>query len=567
MPAKKKKIVDGGLGRSILKRAERDRRERRQVSSTGFHVADIAQSNNPLQSITMLSSLEDFVAGAAMADRTFAAERVNISFVPEYTPAPSAAAARRGQAAARDLVDTTSGTVRALQIPRRPRWDADVPIDELHRAEKDAFLDWRRRVAAAEADLSGGAAVTPFEKNLEVWRQLWRVVERSDVLVQIVDARNPLFFHSADLDAYVREVSDDKRCLLLVNKADYLTAAQRLAWARFLSSRGMQFVFFSAKRELDRLEELDRAQAAYTVGCGPAAASLQELARPWGLGDEAAATGLLHPPVLVAATAAPLRLAPSSVAGDAKLAEALRRAFLATEDSSDEEDEGVPEGSGAEAPAASGVAAAETPSSAAAAAAASGSGGGGPSGGLPQRPVEPSTAAPPASQPPQPPVASEGEGRDTESLTGVDPDDPLAASIRVLSREELLDYLQVRVGGGLGEAARAASCPHNSPPHRARARVCPEGRWGPARRPPSGGWPSCARGSVQRQWRRGSRSCGGGERQRSASSRWGSARSCALRGRETRSASRAARKGRGALTAQRTTRSSARMTTRRRPLR
>jgi ribosome biogenesis GTPase A len=27
--------------------------------------------------------------------------------------------------------------------------------------------------------------LTPFEKNLEVWRQLWRVLERSDVIVQV----------------------------------------------------------------------------------------------------------------------------------------------------------------------------------------------------------------------------------------------------------------------------------------------------------------------------------------------------------------------------------------------
>jgi ribosome biogenesis GTPase A len=27
--------------------------------------------------------------------------------------------------------------------------------------------------------------LTPFEKNLEVWRQLWRVLERSDVVVQV----------------------------------------------------------------------------------------------------------------------------------------------------------------------------------------------------------------------------------------------------------------------------------------------------------------------------------------------------------------------------------------------
>lgn len=36
-----------------------------------------------------------------------------------------------------------------------------------------------------------GLVLTPFEKNLEVWRQLWRVLERSDIVVQ---ARQPTYF-------------------------------------------------------------------------------------------------------------------------------------------------------------------------------------------------------------------------------------------------------------------------------------------------------------------------------------------------------------------------------------
>ena len=41
--------------------------------------------------------------------------------------------------------------------------------------------------------------VTPYEKNLDFWRQLWRVIERSSVVVQIVDARNPLLFRFVPL--------------------------------------------------------------------------------------------------------------------------------------------------------------------------------------------------------------------------------------------------------------------------------------------------------------------------------------------------------------------------------
>ena len=38
-----------------------------------------------------------------------------------------------------------------------------------------------------------------------------RVIERSDVVVQILDARNPLMYRSADLEAYVKEVDPQKR--------------------------------------------------------------------------------------------------------------------------------------------------------------------------------------------------------------------------------------------------------------------------------------------------------------------------------------------------------------------
>lgn len=247
---------------------------------TGFHVADLELSNNPLQSITEMGSLEEFMTAATMADRDFVAERNNLSFVVDPSDegftkavAPGTRGGSFGPISVPTLKDTISGTVRDLAIPRRPKWDETTTAEELHRMEKDSFLEWRRSIAQAELQHGGGVAavdtslgavkatVTPFEKNIEVWKQLWRVVERSDVLVQIVDARNPLMYYSADLDAYTKEVNEQKRSLLLINKADFLSPLQRLAWAKFFSARNQKFVFFSAKRELMNLEEIDRRNA------------------------------------------------------------------------------------------------------------------------------------------------------------------------------------------------------------------------------------------------------------------------------------------------------------------
>ena len=62
-----------------------------------------------------------------------------------------------------------------------------------------------------------GMILTPYERNLEFWRQLWRCVERSDVLVQILDARDPEFYRCKDLERYIEQFAG-KRHLLLLNK-------------------------------------------------------------------------------------------------------------------------------------------------------------------------------------------------------------------------------------------------------------------------------------------------------------------------------------------------------------
>lgn len=104
-------------------------------------------------------------------------------------------------------------------------------------------------------------AVAPFEKNLEVWRQLWRVVERSDLLVQIVDSRNPLLFRCPDVDVYVKEVHPCKQCVLIVNKADLIPEYVRYQWGRYFDSINLPFVFFSAKASSRIIEQQEATMA------------------------------------------------------------------------------------------------------------------------------------------------------------------------------------------------------------------------------------------------------------------------------------------------------------------
>lgn len=131
-----------------------------------------------------------------------------------------------------------------LRIPRRPKWDKDTTPEQLKEMENMAFLEWRRDLALLQEKEE--LVVTPYEKNLEFWRQLWRVIERSDVVAQIVDARNPLLFRSEDLESYVKEVDSNKQNILLLNKADFLTQEQRQTWAEYFDKQNIKIAFFSA---------------------------------------------------------------------------------------------------------------------------------------------------------------------------------------------------------------------------------------------------------------------------------------------------------------------------------
>eukprot|EP00163_Fabomonas_tropica_P034587 TRINITY_DN964_c0_g1_i2.p1 TRINITY_DN964_c0_g1~~TRINITY_DN964_c0_g1_i2.p1 ORF type:complete len:686 (+),score=190.24 TRINITY_DN964_c0_g1_i2:88-2145(+) len=142
-----------------------------------------------------------------------------------------------------------------LVVPRRPAWDSTTTKEQLKEQEQSSFLTWRRKLARfEEAHLD--LVITPFEKNLEVWRQLWRVLERSDMVCQIIDCRNPLVFRCEDLEKYIREIDSRKRVMLLINKADLLPRSYRLAWTKYFQEAGVEFKFFSAGEEQAKLNDV-----------------------------------------------------------------------------------------------------------------------------------------------------------------------------------------------------------------------------------------------------------------------------------------------------------------------
>jgi large subunit GTPase 1 len=80
------------------------------------------------------------------------------------------------------------------------------------------------------------------------------VVDRVNVLVQIVDGRNPLFFYSPDLVAYAKELGKS-RFLVVVNKSDLIEEKIRAKWNAYFIDQKIDHVFFTAKENMLRESE------------------------------------------------------------------------------------------------------------------------------------------------------------------------------------------------------------------------------------------------------------------------------------------------------------------------
>jgi len=118
-----------------------------------------------------------------------------------------------------------------VSMPLRPQWTYEDGPEALDARETAAFAAWNDELQAAHAHES----LSRYERNLEVWRQLWRTSEVSDALLLVVDIRTPLISFPAPLYEY--EAARGTPMVVVLNKADLLPPAVVAAWAAYLQQR------------------------------------------------------------------------------------------------------------------------------------------------------------------------------------------------------------------------------------------------------------------------------------------------------------------------------------------
>ncbi|XP_014667040.1 PREDICTED: guanine nucleotide-binding protein-like 1 isoform X1 [Priapulus caudatus] len=120
----------------------------------------------------------------------------------------------------------------AVDMPKRPAWNYSMSKEKVEAQEERMFMAYLDKIYS---DFKS-EELSYFELNLETWRQLWRVLEISDIVLLITDIRFPALHFSPALYSYIiKELNKD--VVLVLNKIDLAPASLVAAWKNYFQER------------------------------------------------------------------------------------------------------------------------------------------------------------------------------------------------------------------------------------------------------------------------------------------------------------------------------------------
>ena len=122
-----------------------------------------------------------------------------------------------------------------LDFPTRPDWSKKDSKATLEAREEAYFQHWIENLFKSQTVKSLGN-MSYFEQNLQVWRQLWRVLEISDIILLVVDSRHPVIQFPPTLYDYIANVLK-KNLVLIFNKIDLIGQETLRAWTEYFRSQ------------------------------------------------------------------------------------------------------------------------------------------------------------------------------------------------------------------------------------------------------------------------------------------------------------------------------------------
>eukprot|EP00941_MAST-03F_sp_MAST-3F-sp1_P003274 g3274.t1 len=121
-----------------------------------------------------------------------------------------------------------------LPYPQRPPGPFSISPAALDSRERTYLKEYIESIQKQVKGNDMSVHLSPFERNLEVWRQLWRSFERAHVVIVIADVRDPAFHISLPL---LKSCAENKKPVIVVlTKIDLVPDTITAKWRRWLKT-------------------------------------------------------------------------------------------------------------------------------------------------------------------------------------------------------------------------------------------------------------------------------------------------------------------------------------------
>ena len=212
MPRNRRKPVGNKAKKEYLKRKRKQKREKTTISKLEPTISKTSTTSLSSSLLRSHYSLSDTNRRKRRAQEGLTSESSTLN----HKSYPSFKFRIKSSASA------------SLPFFSRPDSDTKSP-KELDEIETRAFCEYLEKIKGEGFD-----SLLPFEKNLEVWRQLWRTFEQwSDLAVIVADVRCPLLYLP---ESFVRECASnsERGFVIVLSKCDLVPSECVSAWQQYL---------------------------------------------------------------------------------------------------------------------------------------------------------------------------------------------------------------------------------------------------------------------------------------------------------------------------------------------